>query len=64
MFDLKRLEQASGLPPAVLEQIEQAIQADYPDDAMMFELHLVRVLQALKEGRITIEQILAEPVPA
>ncbi len=30
----------------------------------MFELHLVRVLQALKQGRITLEQILAESVPA
>ncbi|MBM3130368.1 MAG: hypothetical protein FJ009_17285 [Chloroflexi bacterium] len=64
MFDLTQLKQQSGLPAEVLEQIEQAIRADYPDDDMMFELHLVRVLQALKQRRITLEQILAEPVPA
>ncbi len=64
MFDLEYLKQTSGLTAAILNEIEQAIKADYPDDDMMFELHFVRVLQALKQGRITIEQILAEPVPA
>ena len=64
MFDITHLKQTCDLPPAVLDQIERAIKADYPDDDMLFELHLVRVLQALKQGRITLEQILAEPVAA
>lgn len=64
MFDLTDLKQTSGLSLAVLRQIEQKVQADYPDDAMLFELHLVRVLLALKQGWITLDQILTERVPA
>ncbi|MBI5302960.1 MAG: hypothetical protein HY868_12555 [Chloroflexi bacterium] len=64
MFDLTYLKQTSGLDQVVLRQVEQKVQADYPDDAMLFELHLVRVLLALKQGWITLEQILSERVPA
>jgi hypothetical protein len=64
MFDLTYLKQTSDLSPAVLRAIEQTVKEDYPADAMLFELHLVRVLLALKQGWITVEQILTERAPA
>jgi hypothetical protein len=60
MFDLVHLEQASGLSPAVLKQVEQKVKEDSHDDEMLFELHLVRIFHALKEGRLTVDQVLRE----
>ncbi|MBI5032654.1 MAG: hypothetical protein HZB51_19195 [Chloroflexi bacterium] len=60
MFDLARLEQDSGLPPAIIKQIEQIVKEDFNDDQMLFELHIVRIFQALKEGRLTVNEVLRE----
>lgn len=64
MFDLQRLKTESGLSPQILEQLERIVREDFPDDEMQFELHLMRLLRALKTGRITLAQVLGEPMPA
>ncbi|MEW6231534.1 MAG: hypothetical protein AB1566_04350 [Chloroflexota bacterium] len=64
MFDLERLKITSGLAPDIFARVEQKVREDFHDDEMMFELHLVRIIQALKEGRVTLEQVLAEKIPA
>ncbi len=62
MFDLEQAKIASGLSSEILARLEKKIREDFPDDAMMFELHFIRTLQALKEGTITLEQVLAQPI--
>lgn len=64
MFDLARLEQASGLPITVLKQVKQKVKEDFRDDDMLYEIHLVRIFRALKEGRLTVDQVLKEYAPA
>lgn len=64
MFDLEQLKKTSGLAPDVFALVERIVRADFGDDQMMFELHLVRILQSLQRGEITLAQILPEQIPA
>ncbi|OGO35415.1 MAG: hypothetical protein A2Z03_08200 [Chloroflexi bacterium RBG_16_56_8] len=64
MFDLERVKKDSGLSPEVLARVEQQVREDFREDDLLFEIHMVRLLRAVKEGRIGIEQILAEPALA
>jgi hypothetical protein len=64
MFDLEQLKRTSGLDTAILALIERKVREDFRDDEMMFEIHLVRIILSLKEGRVTLDQVLGEQVPA
>ncbi len=59
MFDLEKVKRESGLAPSVLTRIEEKVREDF-DDEMMFELHLIRAIHAVRDGRLTIEQLLEE----
>ena len=64
MFDLERAKSESHLPPSSLVLVEEKVRAEFEGDEMMFELHLVRVLGAIKEGWVTLEEALAESIAA
>ncbi|MBI3741139.1 MAG: hypothetical protein HY257_05220 [Chloroflexi bacterium] len=64
MFDLEKIKRESGLPRDVLARLEAKVKAEFRDDAMMFELHFVRVITAIKQGTLSLDQAFAEPVPA
>lgn len=63
MFDIEKAKAESGLDPDLLQKIEHKVREDFTDE-MMFELHFIRAIRALKEGRLTVEQLSAEPVEA
>lgn len=56
MFDLEKIKRESGLPTAELTQIEEEIRREFEGDEMMFELHLIRAIRAIKEGWIALEE--------
>ena len=62
MFDIEKVKQESGLPADVLARLEELVRAEFRDDPMMFELHLVRVIQSIQDGSLTVEEALAENV--
>lgn len=64
MFDLEQIKRTSGLTTDILALLERKVREDFRDDEMMFEIHLVRIIRSLKEGRMTLEQVLGEQVPA
>ncbi len=64
MFDLEQIKRTSGLTTDILALLERKVREDFRDDEMMFEIHLVRIIQSLKEGRMTLEQVLGEQIPA
>jgi len=64
MFDVEKLKKESGLPPDLLERIEASIHEEFRDDSLLYELHVVRVLQALKEEWITLDEVLQDTVRA
>ncbi len=62
MFDVEKVKAESGLSRELLARIEQKVRDDFDDD-MMFELHFIRAIHAIKEGQLTPERVLAEEAP-
>jgi hypothetical protein len=58
MFDLEKIKRESGLSTAELARLEEQIRREFEGDEMMFELHLIRAIKAIKEGRVTLEEAL------
>lgn len=62
IFDLEEAKKKSGLSAQEIAQLEGRVKQEFEGDEMMFELHLVRTLKALKEGWVTLEDALSESV--
>lgn len=60
MFNVERLKKESGFSKETLKKIEDEVRKEFPDDEMMFKLHLLRVLSALKEGTISLDDVVSE----
>ena len=64
MFDLKKIKEESGLSAIELARLEEGVRREFESDEMMFELHLLRALRAIREGWVTLEEALSEGVKA
>ena len=62
MFDVERLKIESGLEPHKLVRLEESIKEEFKGDEMMFELHFVRVLSALRKGWISLEDAFSQSI--
>jgi len=60
MFNLEEVKRASGLSPNELARLEEEIRREFEGDEMMFELHLIRAIRAIKEGWVTLEGALSK----
>ena len=60
MFDLKKAKKDSGIRKDTLILLEKKIREEFKGDEMMFELHFIRTLEAIKEGWISLEEALSE----
>lgn len=61
-FDLEKAKRKSGLSEQQLNQLEKEIRTEFGSDEMMFELHFIRVLKAIKEGWVSLEEALSESI--
>jgi hypothetical protein len=43
-----------------LQQVVAVVRRDYPNDQMLFELHVLRACRAIRDGMVTLEQVLKE----
>ncbi len=57
-FDYEPIAREAGITPDQLRRIEMIFLADYPNDQMMRELHVLRACNAVKAGRARIQDIL------
>mgnify|MGYP001611738035 CR=1 FL=1 len=48
MFDIKKAIRESNLPKEEILRLEREIQQEFPNDKMMYELHLIRALKIAK----------------
>ena len=48
MFDIKRASKKSGLSSKKIARIEGEIRREFPNDRMMYELHMIRALRTYK----------------
>ncbi len=61
MFDYFNAAQRIGLTDVQLNQLCNQVRTEFPNDDMMFELHVLRAILAVESGRTTLDQILQEP---
>lgn len=62
-FDYEKVARQAHVSLEKLDELRQVIRQDFPKDDMMFELHLLRVCMAIREGVLTLEEAL-RPEPA
>ena len=55
-FDYESTAREAGISENDLSAIREAMRADFPEDEMMWELHVLRACMAVRDGRLTIEQ--------
>lgn len=57
-FDFEAVAKRVGAKQADLKKLGHFVRAEFPDDDMMFELHMLRALMAIESGQGEIEDIL------
>ena len=50
LYDIDTAFKKSGLSPKEIEKIQQDVRNEFPNDDMMYELHIIRILNAIKKG--------------
>jgi len=64
-FDYEKVAREANIPPEALSELCGQIRQEFPTDDMMYELHLLRVCMAIKEGALTLQDALkVEPETA
>ncbi len=58
MFDYRVAAQRAGIADEDVARLCQVVRDEFPDDEMMFELHVLRAVLAIESGQITLEQAL------
>ena len=48
MFDLEKIKEESGLSAIELARLEEEVRREFESDEMMFELHPLRALRAIR----------------
>ncbi|HPO14394.1 MAG TPA: hypothetical protein PLI09_13210 [Candidatus Hydrogenedentes bacterium] len=59
-FNYEKVAQEAGISADQLTQLCQVIEHEFPNDRMLFELHVLRACMAVVQGAVTIEEILRE----
>ena len=49
MFDIETAFKESGLPLSEIDRIKKEIRKEFPNDDMMYELHIIRLLKRMKK---------------
>jgi hypothetical protein len=51
MFDYESMASQAGLSDEQLRELCDAIRREFPNDRMLFELHVLRACMAIRDGR-------------
>jgi hypothetical protein len=60
-FDYLSIAREAGMSQADLVVIERLVRADYGSDDNLFELRMLRTCSAIRDRRVTVQQVLVEP---
>ena len=50
MYDIETAFKNSGLSAQEIEKIKREVRNEFLNDDMMYELHIIRILKAVKKG--------------
>lgn len=62
-FDYGSAGREARMTPEQLEQLRQVVARDYPNDAMLLELHMLRACRAIRDGHVSLAELLTPPRP-
>ncbi len=54
-FDYESVARAAKTLPAKLEKLVQSARAEFPNDDLMCELHVLRACMAIRDGHVDID---------
>ncbi len=57
-FDYQTTAQQAGITEEQLDRLQQMMNREFPHDQMMFELHMLRVCRAIRDGDVSLEEAL------
>lgn len=60
-FDYQSVAREAGITSEQLARIVERVRCDYPIDPMLCELHVLRACRAIRDRRVTLEQVIAQP---
>jgi hypothetical protein len=60
LFEYRKLANGLGIADEELGELEACVRAQYGPDEMMVELRMLRTLQAIDEGALTLADTVAE----
>jgi hypothetical protein len=63
-FDYEGVAREAGISADLLASIRDAMQREFPHDLMMLELHVLRACMAVRDGQVTVDQVLETSIPA
>lgn len=63
-FDYESIALEAGISEDRLARIVAIMKRDFPHDPMMCELHVLRACMAVRDGQITVDQVLATSATA
>ncbi len=61
-FDYRRAARRVGIPEDKLARLWALVRAEVPNDEMMAELHLLRMVLFIERGDTTLEEVLSQQV--
>lgn len=59
-FDYQSVAREAKIPEPKLRKLVDLIRQEFPNDAMMAELHALRACQAIRDGHIQIDDAIKE----
>jgi hypothetical protein len=61
-FEYEKIAREANILPDQLQELRQLVRREFPQDDMLYELHLLRICMAIKQGVVTVaDAIQAEP---
>jgi hypothetical protein len=64
VFDYVTAAKRAGIGPENLDQLIALTRVEFPGDEMMVELHILRAVQAVERGDVTLSEVLRPRVAA
>jgi hypothetical protein len=58
-FDYEKIAREAQIPSGKLEELRSLVLEQFPNDQMMYELHLLRVCMAIRHGDLHLEDALS-----
>ena len=57
-FDYAPVAREAGIPDQRLTELCRRMRGEFPSDDMLYELHVLRTCMSVRDGLVTLEQVL------